>query len=118
MISASDQQRGFSLLEVAVVLLIMTVVLSFAVFASNNVMPNYDADSALNVQRTYFSGNVSGNYRFGEHWVADAGVTYRYGKTENVGDVHFNDITCEEALSSATTVNIFPPILKTRSFPH
>ena len=49
MISASDQQRGFSLLEVAVVLLIMTVVLSFAVFASNNVMPNYDADSALNV---------------------------------------------------------------------
>jgi prepilin-type N-terminal cleavage/methylation domain-containing protein len=49
MISASDQQGGFSLLEVVVVLLIMTVVLSFAVFAANNVMPNYDADSALNV---------------------------------------------------------------------
>lgn len=47
--STSSQQRGFSLLEVVVVLAIMTVVLGFAVFASTNVMPNYSADSALNV---------------------------------------------------------------------
>ena len=47
--NASNQERGFSLLEVVVVLAIMTVVLSFAVFASTNVMPNYKADSALSV---------------------------------------------------------------------
>ncbi len=47
--NAKGGENGFSLLEVVVVMGIMTVVLSFAVFASNNVMPNYKADSALNV---------------------------------------------------------------------
>jgi prepilin-type N-terminal cleavage/methylation domain-containing protein len=44
-----NSQSGFSLLEVVVVMAIMTVVLSFAVFATTNVMPHYTADSALNV---------------------------------------------------------------------
>jgi prepilin-type N-terminal cleavage/methylation domain-containing protein len=44
-----NSQSGFSLLEVVVVMAVMTVVLSFAVFATTNVMPNYTADSALNV---------------------------------------------------------------------
>jgi type II secretory pathway pseudopilin PulG len=45
----NNQEGGFSLLEVVVVMAIMMVVLSFAVFASNNVLPSYKADSALNV---------------------------------------------------------------------
>jgi prepilin-type N-terminal cleavage/methylation domain-containing protein len=47
--SLSNQQLGFSLVEVVVVLAITTVVLSFAVLATTNVMPSYKADSALNV---------------------------------------------------------------------
>jgi type II secretory pathway pseudopilin PulG len=46
---AKNLQSGFSLLEVVVVLGLMMLILSFAVFSSSNVMPTYTADSALNV---------------------------------------------------------------------
>jgi prepilin-type N-terminal cleavage/methylation domain-containing protein len=46
---AKSLQSGFSLLEVVVVMALMMAILSFAVFATANVMPNYTADSALNV---------------------------------------------------------------------
>jgi len=47
--TTDNKESGFSLLEVVVVVAIMMLVLSFAVFASSNVLPSYKADSALNV---------------------------------------------------------------------
>jgi len=50
------------------------------------------SDSALNVTRNYLNGNVGATYKFTSHWVVDASAGYRWGKTENVGEVHFNDV--------------------------
>lgn len=44
-----NQERGFSLLEAVVVLGLMMVMLSFAIFKSTNMMPNYKADTAQDV---------------------------------------------------------------------
>ena len=43
------QQNGFTLLESVVVLGIMMVMMSFAIFKSTSIMPNYKADSAQDV---------------------------------------------------------------------
>src|SRR5580693_179797 len=40
------QDNGFTLLESVVVLGIMMVMMSFAIFKSTNIMPNYKADGA------------------------------------------------------------------------
>ena len=43
------QENGFSLLEAVVVIGIMMVMMGFAIFKSTSMMPNYKADSALDV---------------------------------------------------------------------
>jgi Tfp pilus assembly protein FimT len=43
------QDNGFTLLESVVVLGIMMVMMSFAIFKSTNIMPNYKADAAQDV---------------------------------------------------------------------
>jgi prepilin-type N-terminal cleavage/methylation domain-containing protein len=43
------QDNGFTLLESVVVLGIMTVMMSFAIFKSTSIMPNYKADAAQDV---------------------------------------------------------------------
>ena len=43
------QESGFTLLETVVVLGIMTIMMSFAIFKGTNMMPNYKADSAQDV---------------------------------------------------------------------
>ena len=43
------QQDGFTLLETVVVVAIMMIMMSFAIFKSSNIMPNYKADSAQDV---------------------------------------------------------------------
>jgi type II secretory pathway pseudopilin PulG len=43
------QDNGFTLLESVVVLGIMMVMMSFAIFKSTNIMPNYKADGAQDV---------------------------------------------------------------------
>jgi hypothetical protein len=50
------------------------------------------SDSALNVRRTYYAAALAGTYKITEHIVADAGVTYRGGKTENATTVKFTDL--------------------------
>lgn len=44
-----NQESGFSLLEAVVVVGLMMVMLSFAIFKSTNIMPNYKADTAQDV---------------------------------------------------------------------
>ena len=43
------QANGFSLLEAVVVIGIMMIMMSFAIFKSTNMMPNYKADAAQDV---------------------------------------------------------------------
>ncbi|MBV8881111.1 MAG: hypothetical protein JO332_14190, partial [Planctomycetaceae bacterium] len=53
----------------------------------------YDhSETALNVTRNYLNASAGGAYRFGAHWIFDAGLSYRWGKTENVGQLKFSDI--------------------------
>jgi type II secretory pathway pseudopilin PulG len=44
-----NQESGFSLLEAVIVVGLMMVMLSFAIFKSTNMMPNYKADTAQDV---------------------------------------------------------------------
>lgn len=44
-----NQQNGFTLIESAVVIGMMMIIMSFAIFKSTNMMPNYKADSAQDV---------------------------------------------------------------------
>jgi prepilin-type N-terminal cleavage/methylation domain-containing protein len=44
-----NQENGFSLLESMVVIAIMMIMMSFAIFKSTNMLPNYKADSAQDV---------------------------------------------------------------------
>ena len=44
-----SQTNGFSLLEAVVVIGLMMVMMSFAIFKSTNMMPNYKADTAQDV---------------------------------------------------------------------
>jgi type II secretory pathway pseudopilin PulG len=44
-----NQKNGFSLLEAVIVIGLMMVMLSFAIFKSTNMMPNYKADTAQDV---------------------------------------------------------------------
>lgn len=51
------------------------------------------SDTALEVERKYYSLNASLNYKFSPHWVLDGGVTYRGGSTENtLGEIKFTDL--------------------------
>jgi len=50
------------------------------------------SDSALHVTRDYVNANAGVTWRFSAHWIADADAGYRWGKTENVGAVKFNDV--------------------------
>ncbi len=52
------------------------------------------SESALNVDRTYYSISAGANYKFSQHWVADGGLAYRGGKVENSsgGEEKFSDI--------------------------
>jgi len=43
------------------------------------------AHTALNVSRKYYSGSVNGNYKITRNILADAGVTFRAGDTDNGG---------------------------------
>jgi type II secretory pathway pseudopilin PulG len=43
------QEDGFTLLESVVVIAMMMIMMSFAIFRSSNMMPNYKADSAQDV---------------------------------------------------------------------
>jgi type II secretory pathway pseudopilin PulG len=45
----TNQENGFSLLESVVVIGIMMIMMSFAIFKSTNMMPNYKADAAQDV---------------------------------------------------------------------
>ncbi len=49
------------------------------------------SDTALHLIRNYVNANAGLTWRFSAHWIADADVGYRWGKTENVGAVKFND---------------------------
>jgi type II secretory pathway pseudopilin PulG len=46
---ARKQENGFSLVESLVVIGIMMIMMSFAIFRSTNIMPNYKADTAQDV---------------------------------------------------------------------
>lgn len=50
------------------------------------------SQSALNVTRTYYAATFGATYKFSSHWLVDGSLMYRGGKTENVGEVKFNDI--------------------------
>jgi hypothetical protein len=50
------------------------------------------AESALNVKRTYYAATFGATYKFSSHWLVDGSLMYRGGKTENVGEVKFNDV--------------------------
>ncbi|HVR87011.1 MAG TPA: hypothetical protein VMU54_21990 [Planctomycetota bacterium] len=53
----------------------------------------YDhAVTALNVTRDYLDATAGASYKFGNHWLLDGSASYRWGKTENVGQVKFTDI--------------------------
>ena len=43
------QQNGFTLIETMVVLAIMMIMMSFAIFRTTNMLPNYKADAAQDV---------------------------------------------------------------------
>jgi prepilin-type N-terminal cleavage/methylation domain-containing protein len=45
----TNQENGFTLLESVVVIAIMMIMMSFAIFKSTNMLPNYKADSAQDV---------------------------------------------------------------------
>jgi len=57
------------------------------------------SDSALNVARTYYAISAGATYKFNPHWILDGGLMYRGGKTENVGEVKFNDIILDIGLA-------------------
>lgn len=61
-------------------------------FTFNGRLQFEESDSSLHVRRTYYSASAGATYKFNAHWVADGGVTYRSGKTENVSSVKFNDL--------------------------
>jgi type II secretory pathway pseudopilin PulG len=46
---SKNRNNGFSLLEAVIVIGLMMVMLSFAIFKSTNMMPNYKADTAQDV---------------------------------------------------------------------
>jgi type II secretory pathway pseudopilin PulG len=46
---SKNQESGFSLLEAVIVVGLMMVMLSFAIFKSTNMMPNYKADTSQDV---------------------------------------------------------------------
>jgi type II secretory pathway pseudopilin PulG len=46
---SKNQKNGFSLLEAVIVIGLMMVMLSFAIFKSTSMMPNYKADTAQDV---------------------------------------------------------------------
>jgi len=54
----------------------------------------YDkSDSALNVKRSYYGAGLTGTYKITSHFIADAGVTIRGGKTEDAfgNELKFTD---------------------------
>ena len=52
----------------------------------------YDhSETALNVTRDYLNANAGVTLKFSGHWVFDGAIGYRWGKTENVGEVKFSD---------------------------
>jgi long-subunit fatty acid transport protein len=57
------------------------------------------SESALNVSRSYYAISAGATYKFNPHWILDGGVMYRGGKTENVGEVKFNDIILNVGLA-------------------
>jgi hypothetical protein len=50
------------------------------------------SETALNVKRTYYAATFGATYKFSSHWLVDGSLMYRGGKTENVGEVKFNDL--------------------------
>ncbi len=60
------------------------------------------SESALNIRRTYYSLGVNANIKFTAQWIADIGVTYRGGKTENTTtnlEEKFNDFILSAGLA-------------------
>ncbi|HLY10936.1 MAG TPA: hypothetical protein VKW04_16670 [Planctomycetota bacterium] len=50
------------------------------------------SESALHVTRDYLNANAGLSYKFSSHWLLDGSAGYRWGKTENVGQVKFGDV--------------------------
>jgi hypothetical protein len=57
------------------------------------------SESALHVTRDYLNASAGLTYKFSAHWILDGSGGYRWGKTENFGEVKFSDIFLQAGIA-------------------